>query len=160
MTRLAAGDTAPDFAIPDQTGTIVKLSDLRGHRVLLYFYPEADTPGCTIQSCAVRDAREDFASQEVDVLGISPSPVEAQAAFDTKFSLGFPLLSDPDHFVAEAYGVWEERSRFGRRSLGITRSSFLVDEAGRIEGAWYKVSPTGTVPNALAAIHRHTVPPA
>jgi thioredoxin-dependent peroxiredoxin len=160
MTRLAAGDTAPDFAIPDQTGTIVKLSDLRGRRILLYFYPEADTPGCTVQSCAVRDAREDFAGLEVDVLGISPSPVDAQAAFDTKFSLGFPLLSDPGHTVAEAYGVWEERSRFGRTSMGITRSSFLLDEDGRIEGAWYRVSPTDTVPKALAAIRQRAAPSA
>jgi peroxiredoxin Q/BCP len=160
MTRLAAGDAAPDFAIPDQTGTRVKLSDLRGRRVLLYFYPEADTPGCTVQSCAVRDAREDFAGLDVDVLGISPSAVDAQAAFDTKFSLGFPLLSDPDHSVAEAYGVWEERTRFGRTSMGITRSSFLVDEDGRIEGAWYRVSPTDTVPKALAAIRQRAAPSA
>ena len=160
MSRLAAGDTAPDFAIPDQTGTIVKLSDLRGHRVLLYFYPEADTPGCTVQSCAVRDASDDFAGLEVAVLGISPSSVVAQAAFDAKFSLGFPLLSDPDHTVAEAYGVWGERSLFGKHSMGITRSSFLVDEGGRIEGAWYKVSPTDTVPKALAAIRSATPPPA
>jgi thioredoxin-dependent peroxiredoxin len=154
MTTLAAGDTAPDFALPDQSGRTVRLSDLRGRRVLVYFYPEADTPGCTTQSCAVRDARSDLDGLEVDVLGISPSGVEAQAAFDTKFSLGFPLLSDPDHAVAEAYGAWSERSMYGTRYLGIVRSSFLIDPQGRVEGAWYKVSPRDTVPRALAAI-RH-----
>jgi thioredoxin-dependent peroxiredoxin len=154
MTTLAAGDTAPDFALPDQSGRTVRLSDLRGRRVLVYFYPEADTPGCTTQSCAVRDARSDLDGLEVDVLGISPSGVEAQAAFDTKFSLGFPLLSDPDHAVAEVYGAWSERSMYGTRYLGIIRSSFLIDPQGRVEGAWYKVSPRDTVPRALAAI-RH-----
>jgi peroxiredoxin Q/BCP len=154
MTTLAAGDTAPDFALPDQSGRTVRLSDLRGRRVLVYFYPKADTPGCTTQSCAVRDARSDFEGLEVDVLGISPSPVDDQAAFDTKFSLGFPLLSDPDHAVAEAYGAWGERSLYGKTYMGIIRSSFLIDPEGRIEDAWYKVSPKDTVPKALAAMGR------
>jgi len=154
MTKLAAGDTAPDFALPDQGGRTVRLSDLRGRRVLVYFYPEADTPGCTTQSCAVRDARSDFEGLEVDVLGIAPSSVDAQAAFDTKFSLGFPLLSDPDHEVAEAYGVWGEKVNYGKTYQGIIRSSFLIDPEGRIEDAWYKVSPKDTVPKALAALGR------
>lgn len=152
MTTLATGDVAPDFMLPDQTGSMVKLSDLRGRRVLLYFYPKADTPGCTTQSCAVRDARSDLQGLQVDVLGISPSPVKAQAAFDSKFSLGFPLLSDPDHEVAEAYGVWGKRSLYGKKYMGIIRSSFLIGADGRVEGAWYKVSPEDTVPAALAAI--------
>ena len=152
MIRLSAGDTAPDFSLPDQTGTPVRLSDLRGRRVLLYFYPEADTPGCTTQSCAVRDARPDLEGLDVEALGISPSPVDDQAAFDTKFSLGFPLLSDPDHAVAEAYGAWGERSLYGKSYLGIIRSSFLIDAGSRIEAAWYKVSPKDTVPKVLAAI--------
>jgi peroxiredoxin Q/BCP len=154
MTTLAAGDTAPDFALADQSGRIVRLSDLRGRRLFVYFYPKADTPGCTTQSCAVRDARSDFEGLEVDVLGISPSPVDDQAAFDTKFSLGFPLLSDPDHAVAEAYGTWDERSLYGKTYMGIIRSSFLIDPEGRIEDAWYKVSPKDTVPKALAAMGR------
>lgn len=154
MTTLSAGDTAPDFALPDQSGRVVRLSDLRGRRVLVYFYPKADTPGCTTQSCAVRDARSDFEGLEVDVLGIAPSAVEEQAAFDTKFSLGFPLLSDPDHAVAEAYGTWGERSLYGKTYMGIIRSSFLIDPEGRIEDAWYKVSPKDTVPKALAAMGR------
>jgi len=154
MTTLVAGDTAPDFALPDQSGRIVRLADLRGRRVLVYFYPEADTPGCTTQSCAVRDARSDFDGLEVDVIGIAPSSVEAQAAFDTKYSLGFPLLSDPDHAVAEAYGAWGEKVNYGKTYQGIIRSSFLIDPAGRIEDAWYKVSPKDTVPKALAAMAR------
>ena len=154
MTTLVAGDTAPDFALPDQSGRIVRLADLRGRRVLVYFYPEADTPGCTTQSCAVRDARSDFDGLEVDVLGIAPSSVEAQAAFDTKYSLGFPLLSDADHAVAEAYGAWGEKVNYGKTYVGIIRSSFLIDPEGRIEDAWYKVSPKDTVPKALAAMAR------
>jgi peroxiredoxin Q/BCP len=154
MTTLVAGDTAPDFALPDQSGRIVRLADLRGRRVLVYFYPEADTPGCTTQSCAIRDARSEFEGLEVDVLGIAPSSVEAQAAFDTKYSLGFPLLSDPDHAVAEAYGAWGEKVNYGKTYVGIIRSSFLIDPEGRIEDAWYKVSPKDTVPKALAAMAR------
>jgi peroxiredoxin Q/BCP len=154
MTTLVAGDTAPDFALPDQSGSIVRLADLRGRRVLVYFYPEADTPGCTTQSCAIRDARSDFEGLEVDVLGIAPSSVEAQAAFDTKYSLGFPLLSDPDHAVAEAYGAWGEKVNYGKTYVGIIRSSFLIDPEGRIEDAWYKVSPKDSVPKALAAMAR------
>jgi peroxiredoxin Q/BCP len=154
MTTLVAGDTAPDFALPDQSGRIVRLADLRGRRVLVYFYPEADTPGCTTQSCAVRDGRTVFEGLEVDVLGIAPSSVDAQAAFDTKYSLGFPLLSDPDHAVAEAYGAWGEKVNYGKTYQGIIRSSFLIDPEGRIEDAWYKVSPKDTVPKALAAMGR------
>ena len=154
MTTLVAGDTAPDFALPDQSGRSVRLADLRGRRVLVYFYPEADTPGCTTQSCAVRDARSDFEGLEVDVVGIAPSSVDAQAAFDTKYSLGFPLLSDPDHAVAEAYGAWGEKVNYGKTYHGIIRSSFLIDPEGRIEDAWYKVSPKDTVPKALAAMGR------
>lgn len=120
--------------------------------MLVYFYPKADTPGCTIQSCAVRDAREDLAGLGVEVLGISPDEPEAQAAFDEKFSLGFPLLSDPDHAVADAWSVWGEKSKEGRTYMGVIRSSFLVDADGRIARAWYDVSPDDTVPNARAAL--------
>jgi peroxiredoxin Q/BCP len=153
MSRLAPRDPAPSFALRDQSGSTVRLEDLRGRKVLVYFYPQADTTGCTVQSCAVRDAREDLATVGVSVLGISPDEPEDQAAFDAKYSLGFPLLSDPDHGVAEAYGVWGERVRStGETTIGIIRSSFLVDEAGRIEQAWYGVSPEDTVPNARAAL--------
>ena len=152
MDKLAPGDPAPAFALPAQDGRTIALADLRGRRVLVYFYPKADTPGCTTQACAVRDAREDLAALGVDVLGISPDAPDRQARFDGKHGLGFPLLSDADHAVAEAWGVWGERSLYARRFMGIIRSSFLVDEEGRIAEAWYKVSPGDTVPRALRAL--------
>jgi peroxiredoxin Q/BCP len=151
---LQPGDPAPAFSLPDQAGDTVRLTDFAGRKLLVYFYPKADTPGCTTQSCAVRDAREDLAALGVDVVGISPDRPEAQSRFDEKFDLGFPLLSDPDHAVAEAYGVWGEKVNYGRTYLGIIRSSFLIDEEGRIARAWYKVSPAATVPNARKALGR------
>jgi peroxiredoxin Q/BCP len=150
--KLAVGDKAPAFALVDQTGTTHKLADHKGRKVLIYFYPKADTPGCTTQSCSVRDARKDFGKQGVDVLGISPDKPAAQQKFDTKYGLGFPLLADEDHAVAEAFGVWGEKSMYGRKYMGIVRSAFLVDEKGKIAGAWYGVSPKDTVPGALAAL--------
>jgi peroxiredoxin Q/BCP len=118
----------------------------------VYIYPKADTPGCTTQSCAVRDAREDLAGAGVDVLGISPDEPEDQAAFDEKYSLGFPLLSDPDHAVADAWGVWGEKTMGGTSYMGVVRAAFLIDEVGRVERAWYKVSPGDTVPNVREAL--------
>lgn len=152
MGRLEPGDPAPGFTLRDQTGRPHALADHRGRKVLVYFFPKADTPGCTTQSCAVRDAREDLAALGVDVLGISPDEPEAQAAFDAKYGLGFPLLSDADHAVAEAWGVWGERSLYGKTFMGIIRSAFLVDEEGRISHAWYRVAPGDTVPNVRAAL--------
>jgi peroxiredoxin Q/BCP len=152
MTKLRPGDLAPPFALRDQHGRTVALEDLRGRSVLVYFYPKADTPGCTTQSCAVRDAREDLAGLGVDVLGISPDEPEDQAAFDRKFSLGFPLLSDTDHAVAEAWGVWGEKERDGATYFGVVRAAFLVDANGRIRHAWYAVSPEDTVPNVRSAL--------
>lgn len=120
--------------------------------LFVYFYPKADTPGCTTQSCAVRDASEDFSGLNVAVVGISVSGVEDQDAFDKKFGLGFPLLSDPDHAVSGAWGAWGEKSLYGKKYLGVVRSSFLVGEDGRILDAWYKVSPKDTVPKALKSL--------
>ena len=140
----------------DQAGETVNLSDFAGRKLLVYFYPAADTPGCTTQSCAVRDAREDLSSLGVDVVGISPDVPEDQIKFNLKFGLGFPLLADTDHSVAhaaaEAYDVWGEKMNYGKKYVGIIRSSFLIGEDGRIEHAWYKVSPKDTVPNARAAL--------
>lgn len=152
MTTLQPGDAAPDLALEDQSGNTVRLSDFTGRRVLVYFYPKADTPGCTTQSCSLRDHRQDLAGLDVDVLGISPDRPDEQAAFDRKYSLGFPLLSDPDHAVAEAWGTWGEKTAYGKTSMGIIRSSFLVGPDGRIERAWYRVKPEDTVPNALDAL--------
>jgi peroxiredoxin Q/BCP len=149
MGRLEPGDTAPRFELTDQHEKRVSLADLRGRRVLVYFYPEADTPGCTTQSCSLRDHRQDLAGIGTEVIGISPDMPDKQLAFDRKYELGFPLLSDPRHEVAEAWGAWGEKKRGG---IGIIRSSFLVDEEGRIERAWYGVTPQDTVPNALAAL--------
>jgi peroxiredoxin Q/BCP len=149
---LKLGDPAPSFSLLDQAGETVKLSDFAGRKLLVYFYPKADTPGCTTQSCAVRDAREDLASLGVDVVGISPDEPDAQSKFDRKFGLGFPLLADTDHAVAEAFDVWGEKMNYGKKYMGIIRSSFLIGEDGRIEHAWYKVAPKDTVPKAQAAL--------
>ena len=151
---LAPGDEAPAFALLDQHGDTVRLEAYRGRKVLVYFYPEADTTGCTTQSCAVRDHRQELGGLGVEVVGISPDDPPKQLAFDEKYSLGFPLLSDPDHAVADAWGTWGPKTYQGRDYEGIIRSSFLVDERGRIERAWYKVKPEATVPSALEAIGR------
>jgi len=152
MTELQPGDTAPAFSLSDQHGNTVALGDFKGRKLLVYFYPEADTPGCTTQSCDLRDHRQEFAGLGVDVVGISPDEPTKQLAFDQKYSLGFPLLADTDHAVAEAWGTWGEKTYKGKTYLGIIRSSFLVDEEGRIERAWYKVKPENTVPEAQAAL--------
>lgn len=153
-TTLEPGEIAPTFALLDQHGSKISLEDFRGRKVLVYFYPAADTPGCTTQSCDLRDHRQELGAIDVDVVGISPDAPDAQLAFDRKYGLGFPLLSDEDHAVAEAWGTWRERSRDGETYMGILRSSFLVDGEGRIERVWYGVKPEETVPNALTALRR------
>jgi thioredoxin-dependent peroxiredoxin len=148
--KLGPGDMAPAFELLDQSGQKVSLGDFGGNRVLVYFYPKADTPGCTAQSCGLRDARPHLGSTQI--VGISPDPPKKQDAFDKKYGLGFPLLADTDHTVAEAYGVWAPKSMYGRTYMGIVRSAFLVGPDGRLEQVWYKVSPQGTVDNLLAAL--------
>jgi peroxiredoxin Q/BCP len=148
MAQLKPGDIAPNFELDDQNGKKVKLSNFTGRKLLLYFYPKANTPGCTTQACSVRDAKDDLADMGVAALGISPDPPQQQKKFDEKYDLGFPLLADTDHKVADAYGVWGEKSMYGKKYEGIIRSSFLIDEAGKISQAWYKVSPKDTVPEA------------
>ena len=151
-STLKPGDPAPPFELLDQRGAPVRLEDYRGKKLLVYFYPEADTPGCTVQSCDLRDHRQDLAGIGAEVVGISPDLPDKQLAFDEKFGLGFPLLSDPDHATAEAWGAWGEKVRKGKTYVGLIRSSFLVDEERRIERAWSPVTPEATVPNALAAL--------
>jgi peroxiredoxin Q/BCP len=147
---LAPGDPAPDFTLPDQHDEPTTLSSFRKRKVLVYFYPKADTPGCTTQACGLNDVLGDIG--DTVVLGISPDKPSKQLKFAEKYSLGFPLLSDPDHTVAEAFDVWKEKSMYGRKYMGIVRSAFLVDEQGRIAAAWYKVSPADTPKNLLAAL--------
>lgn len=148
--RLRPGDKAPEFTLADQSGREVSLASFQGRQVLVYFYPKADTPGCTAQACALRDALPSVGTTAV--LGISPDPPKRQAAFDTKYGLGFPLLSDTDHAVAEAYGVWVQRSMYGRTYMGIERSAFLVGADGNLEEVWYKVAPKATAENLLKAL--------
>lgn len=152
MAQLKAGDKAPDFALVDQHGKKVRLKDRRGRKTVVYFYPKANTSGCTAQSCALRDAEPDLAKIGADVVGISPDQPGAQLKFDEKYSLGFPLLSDADHAVADAWGAWGEKSMYGKKFMGIVRSAFVVDEKGKIAAAFYKVSPKDTVPKVTAAL--------
>jgi peroxiredoxin Q/BCP len=146
MVKLKIGDTAPLFELLAQDSKTVKLSDFAGKKVLVYFYPKADTPGCTAQACSVRDSAQPLKNAGIVALGISPDKPDAQKKFDENHHLGFQLLSDHDHTTAKAYGVW------GKSIFGITRSSFLIDEEGKIIGAWSPVSPSDTVPNALKTL--------
>lgn len=150
MAHLTAGDDAPPIELLDQRGDAVSLAELRGRKVLVYFYPRADTPGCTKQSCALRDIAGQVG--ETAILGISPDTPAKQARFDVKYSLGFPLLADEDHAVAEAYGAWGQKSMYGKKYMGIVRSAFLIDESGRIATTWYDVKPEATATNLLASL--------
>jgi peroxiredoxin Q/BCP len=137
------GAHAPDFTLPSDRDGDVTLSDLRGRRVVLYFYPKDDTSGCTAQACELRDELPRFEAGDAVVLGVSPDSVASHARFRKKHGLNFPLLADEDHRVAEAYGVWKEKSMYGRKYMGIERSTFLIDEDGVVVEAWRKVKPTG-----------------
>jgi peroxiredoxin Q/BCP len=138
---IETGDIAPDFTLPDQHGNPVKLSDLRGKTVVLYFYPKADTPGCTTQACGVRDHRPDYEQAGAVVLGVSPDPVKKIAKFATKHDLGFTQLADEDHEVAEAYGVWVEKSMYGRTYMGNERTTFVISPEGEVTDVFRKVKP-------------------
>lgn len=147
---LVPGERAPAFTLPDQRGEKVRLTDFRGRKVLVFFYPKANTPGCTTQACGLRDVAPDLGN--VAVLGVSPDAPDAQAAFDQEFGLGFPLLSDPEHRVADKYGAWGEKKMYGRSYQGVIRSAFLVDEHGRVAEAWYRISPKDTAKKVLRAV--------
>ncbi|OAN43309.1 peroxiredoxin [Chloroflexus islandicus] len=146
------GDLAPDFTLPNEAGEPVSLSQFRGKRVILYFYPKDDTPGCTSQACGFRDAYPVIEEKNAVVIGISPDSTKSHAKFKTKHNLPFILLADEQHSVAEAYGVWGEKSMMGKKYMGIIRSHFVIDEEGRIAQAEVKVSPADSVKRALTAL--------
>jgi peroxiredoxin Q/BCP len=138
---LQPGDKAPDFELPDQAGKPVRLSDLRGQTIILYFYPRADTPGCTTQACGIRDRSDEYAAAGAKVIGISPDEPEKIKKFDDKFDLGFTLVGDVDHKVAEKYGAWGEKSMYGKKYMGMLRSTFIIDPKGKIARVFPKVQP-------------------
>lgn len=149
---LEAGQAAPDFTLPDQDGEDLTLSNLRGGTVVLYFYPRADTPGCTTQACGVRDRGSDYAKAGARVLGVSPDEVGKVKKFAEKFDLGFTLLADADHAVAEAYGTWVEKSMYGKKYWGVQRATFLIDPDGKIAKVFPKVSPKTHDDDVLGAL--------
>ena len=146
------GDKAPDFSLPDDSGTTVSLKDFEGKRVVLYFYPKADTPGCTTESCEFRDEFPRFEGVDAVILGASPDSVAAQAKFRKKFSFPFALLADKDHALAESYGVWKEKSMYGRKYMGVERTTFVIDAEGRVSHVFEKVKPAGHAQQVLTAL--------
>ncbi|MFC1660242.1 thioredoxin-dependent thiol peroxidase [Gemmatimonadota bacterium] len=146
------GDLAPDFTLPSDDGSEVTLSDFRGKRVILYFYPKDNTSGCTTQACDLRDSVPTISSRGAVVLGVSPDPVPSHVKFRDKFDLNFPLLADENHRVAEAYGVWKEKSMYGKTYWGVERSTFILDEAGVVVESWRKVRPKGHAERVLDAL--------
>jgi peroxiredoxin Q/BCP len=149
---LKVGDTAPDFTALDDSGRKIRLKDFRGRHVVLYFYPKDDTPGCTQEACDFRDHHAAFTARGAVVLGVSVDPVASHAKFKTKFGLPFPLLSDEDHRIVEAYGVWKEKSMYGRKFMGTERTTFLIDEKGKIAAIHQKVKVNGHAEALLHAI--------
>ncbi len=149
---IEAGQTAPNFTLTDDKGSRVSLADLQGSPVVLYFYPKDDTPGCTTEACNFRDAQSELAKTGVKLLGISPDSVDSHVKFRDKFSLNFPLLADPDHAVAEQFGAWREKNLYGKKTLGIQRSTFLIDAAGKVAKVWRSVKVEGHDAAVLAAV--------
>ena len=151
---IAAGEPAPEFTLRDDRGASVRLGDFRGKPLVLYFYPKDDTPGCTREACAFRDRRAELLRLGAAVVGVSPDAVESHARFRDKYGLDFPLLADPDHRVAEAYGAWRRKTLYGRTSLGIQRSTFLIDGEGIVRRVWHKVQVDGHDTEVVAALAR------
>jgi peroxiredoxin Q/BCP len=152
MSELTVGADAPSFSAPDQSGKTVSLSDFKGKTVILYFYPKDDTPGCTTQACSFRDEHSTFQKKGAVVLGVSPDNAKSHVKFIEKFTLPFPLLSDSDHKIAEAYQVWVEKSMYGKTYMGMERSTFVIDGAGKLKAIYRKVKPAEHIAEVLAAL--------
>jgi len=152
MSIPAVGGAAPDFELPSDSGDIQHLSDFKGKRIVLFFYPHANTPGCTKEACGFRDDYSAFTKQDIVLLGISPDTVRKQLNFKNKFDLPFPLLADKDHEVAESYGVWAMKKMYGREFLGVKRTTFVIDESGKISHVFENVKPVGHSAEVLQAM--------
>ena len=151
---IEAGQPAPEFSLQDDRGGTVTLAGLRGKPVVLYFYPKDDTPGCTREACAFRDASAQFQELGAVVLGVSPDDVDSHVKFRDKFQLNFPLLADPDHAVGEAYGAWREKNNYGKVSMGIARSTYIIDAQGKVARVWKKVNVDGHDAQVLEALRK------
>jgi thioredoxin-dependent peroxiredoxin len=151
MARLETGDKAPAFTLPDAAGATVSLKEFTGKKVVVYFYPADDTPGCTKEACQFNDNLRAFNRADVAVVGISPDGAEKHQRFMEKYKLKFPLLSDPSHAVMERYGAWGEKTLYGKKSVGVIRSTFLIDEKGKVARAWYSVKADGHADKVLEA---------
>ena len=154
MANLEAGAAAPPFTLPDQDGNPVSLEDFNGSRVLVYFYPADDTPGCTKEACQFNDNLAGFQAAGVPVVGVSPDNAASHQRFRNKYGLRFPLLTDADHATMDAWGAWGEKTSYGRTSVGVLRSTFLLDEQGRVERAWHNVKADGHAASVLAELRR------
>lgn len=152
MAKLEPGDKAPSFRLPDQDGNKVSLGDFKGEKVVVYFYPKDDTPGCTKEACQFNDNLRAFSRSGATVLGISPDGAESHRRFREKYGLALTLLSDPDHKVMESYGAWGEKSLYGKKSMGVIRSTFVVDKKGKVAKTWYSVKADGHAEKVLAAL--------
>lgn len=152
MATIKAGDQAPDFETVDENGKTVKLSDFRGKKVVLYFYPKDNTSGCTAQACGFRDSYPEIEASDAVVLGVSPDSAKSHTNFKAKYELPFPLLVDSDHTISEAYGVWQEKSMYGRKYMGILRSHFVIGPDGTVMDAQYKVSPADSVSKSIKVL--------
>jgi len=151
MARLEEGKAAPKFTLKDQDGKSVSLASFKGQKVVVYFYPKDDTPGCTKEACQFNDNLRKFSNADVAILGISPDGDQAHTKFRTKYKLKFPLLSDPEKKTMEAYGAWGEKMMYGKKTVGVIRSTFLIDEKGKVARAWYNVRADGHAEKVLDA---------
>ena len=149
MAKLAPGAKAPAFTLPDAEGNKVSLADFAGHKVVVYFYPRDDTPGCTKEACQFNDALSQFEGLGIPVIGISPDKQASHVKFRDKYGLQFPLLSDPDHKIMEKYGAWGEKIMYGKPTTGVIRSTFLIDDKGKVARAWYSVKADGHAAKVL-----------